>query len=145
MRRASRQPIRNRHEQKTNNQLHLLTTTLLLITILVSCRSSTTGTDRDTTLKKLAHEAVGRENTIEFNSSETFALCQEQAGGSHARKQYRFVVIRLKDMAIVYKGTFAMGYVKWLDNDSIEVFSGSPSLKEEGSSKKIIPVNSPVE
>jgi hypothetical protein len=115
------------------------------VVTLISCRGSKNGTDQDTTLKKIASEAVGPENNIEFNNSETFALCQENAGASHARKQYRFVVVRLKDLAIVRKGTFAMGYVKWLDNDSIEVYSGSPALKEAGSSKKIIHVDSPLE
>lgn len=124
--------------------MHLLTTILFVVT-LISCRGAKNGPDQDTTLKKIANEAVGPENNIEFNRSKTFALCQEKAGASHARKQYRFVVVRLKDMVIVHKGTFAMGYVKWLDNDSIEVFSGPSSVKEEGSSKKIIHVNSPVE
>lgn len=122
-----------------------LSTTILLMVILVSCHSSKNGADQDIRLKKIANEAVGSENNIEFNKSETFALCQEKAGAIHARKQYRFVVVRLKDMVIVHKGAFSMGYVKWIGNDSIEVYSGSPGLKEGGSSKKIIRVDSPVE
>ena len=111
----------------------------------MSCRGTKGGADQDAALRKLANEAVGSENTIEFNNSKTFALCREKPGASHARKQYHFVVIRLEDITILHKGTFSMGYVKWLDNDSIEVFSGSPSLKDEDSSQKIIHVNSPVE
>lgn len=125
--------------------MHLLITIFLLAAALISCRSVKSGADQSATLETLANEAVGPENTIEYNRSDTFALVQEKAGSSHAGKQYRFAVVRLKDLVVVRKGTFALGHVKWLDDDSIEVLSGSTSLKEEDSSKKIIHVNSPVE
>ena len=52
------------------------------------------------------------------------------------------MVVRISDNAIVHKGIFSLGYVKWLNNDSIEVFSGSKAAKEESGTKKIINVNS---
>jgi len=91
----------------------------------------------------MADSALGGHNSIELNGAKTFALCQQRPGADHARRQYRFVVIRLKDGAIVHEGAFSMGHVKWLDDESIEVVSASSSA--EGGTKKIIHVNSHLE
>jgi len=124
---------------------HPFTIILLLVSMTLSgCRASQNAPDQDTDLKGTAEKTLGKENIIVLNESGTFALCRQKPGLDHARRQYRFVVIRLKDNAIVHDGTFSMGYVKWLDDQSIEVVSGSPSLKE-GGTKEIIHVNSPVQ
>lgn len=85
---------------------------------------------------------LGAENIIELNGSKTFALCQQKREADHFRRKFRYMVVRISDNAIVHKGIFSLGYVKWLNNDSIEVFSGSKAAKEESGTKKIINVNS---
>ena len=95
-------------------------------------------------LQRVVDNILGNGNIIELNETKTFALCEQKPTTDHARRQYRFVVIRLNDKAIVHEGTFSMGYVQWLDDKSIEVASGSPS-SDEGSTMKIIHVNSPLE
>jgi hypothetical protein len=129
----------------TNSQttLHPLTIIFLLVFTLSGCRSSQRSADQ-AALQQTADSTLGKENLIQLNETKTFALCQQEPGADHARKQYRFVVIRLKDRAIVHEGAYSMGYVKWVDDRSIEVVSGSPS-SQAGGTKRIIHVNSPVE
>lgn len=113
----------------------------ILVFILTGCASHNAVEQVDT-VEKIANEALGSEYSIAFNASGTFALCQQKPGADHARRQYRFIVIHLKDNAVVHEGTFRMGYVAWRDDQAIEVVSES---WKEGSTKKIIHVTSPVE
>ncbi|MEX2230957.1 MAG: hypothetical protein WD824_02260 [Cyclobacteriaceae bacterium] len=123
--------------------MNTLTILLLLVSItLGSCGASRQGGNQNPELEALVDRTLGAENIIEFNDTRTFALCQQKPGADHARRQYRYVVVRLEDNNIVNEGVFTMGYVKWLDTSSIEVFSGSLSPGEEGGTKKIIRVNS---
>jgi hypothetical protein len=96
-------------------------------------------------LQTVVDQALGSPNQITFNENGTFALCQQKPETNHARRLYRFVVIRVRDNAIVREGAFSMGYVKWINNKSIEVYSGSTSRSGTDGSKKIIHVNSPTE
>lgn len=93
-------------------------------------------------MQEIVNDEIGAENHITFNAAKSFALCQQIPGKDHAAKRYRFIVVRLKDQQIVYEGAFSMGYVKWVGAESIEVYSGSPLVKEDRSTKAIIHVNS---
>jgi len=123
--------------------MHLTFVILVLSIALSGCRTTRERAHYDD-VQAIADGKLGRENIIELNSTETLALCQQKPGADHARKQYRFIVIRLKDNTVVHEGRYSMGYVKWLDDDSIEVLSRS-SPSDEDSAKQIIHVNSPVE
>lgn len=126
--------------------MHLFTIMFLLVSMaLVSCRGTAGRADQKQELSRVAGKTLGPENVCEANASGTFALCQQKPGADHSRRQYRFAVVRLSDMAIVHEGTFGMGYVKWLDDASIELYSGSPSIREEDGARKIIHVNLPIE
>lgn len=113
----------------------------ILVSILAGCASHN-AVDQEDTVEKIADEVIGGDCSVTLNVSGTFALCQQKPGADHARRQYRFIVIHLKDKAVVHEGTFRMGYVAWHDDHSIEVVSES---WKEGSTKKIIPVTSPME
>ena len=113
----------------------------ILVFILAGCASHN-AMDQDDTVEKIADEVLGDDPSITLNGSGTFALCQQKPGADHARRQYRFIVIRLIDKAVVYEGTFRMGYIAWRDDDAIEVVSESWKV---GSTKRIIRVTSPVE
>ena len=96
-------------------------------------------------LQALADEILGVDNSIELNTSKTFALCFQTPTSDHARRKYRYIVVgRLPHLSLVHEGVFSMGSVKWADDDSIEVISSSTSA-QEGSMKKIIHVTSTVQ
>jgi hypothetical protein len=117
----------------------------LISTALTHCGSSKARDAQNPDLQTVADEVLGSQNQIEFNADSTFALCQQRADTDHVRRQYRFIVVRVKDKTIVRNGMFSMGYVKWIDATSIEVYSGSLSSSGGAGMKKIIDVNSPVE
>jgi hypothetical protein len=65
---------------------------------------------------------------IHLNDTEDFALCiekKEQASGL-----VRFAVIRVTDRKIVKEGHFRPGYVKWINNDKIEILNLPGAFRE---------------
>ncbi len=121
------------------------TFTIILILIFItagSCRSAQNKPDQDKNFASLVRQTIGAENEVVLNTSETYALCQQKRHADHFRRKIKYIIVRLSDNTIVREGTFSGGYVKWYNHDSIEVFSSSPSGKEESSTKKIIHVNS---
>jgi len=120
-----------------------LTISLLLVSITLSgCGASKQSNNQNADLQAFVDNVLGKENIIEFNETKSFALCQQKPGIDHARRHYRYIVVRVKDNTAVDEGVFSMGYVKWLDDSSIEVFSGLSSPGEPNGTKKIIHVNS---
>jgi hypothetical protein len=123
--------------------LSRLTILLLSVSIaLVSCCASHRNPAQDPALQALAERTLGKETIVDLNAAKTFALYQQKPGADHARRRYRYAVIRLEDNKIVQEGSFSMGYVKWLDDESIEVLSESRTTAAEGGTKKIFHVNS---
>ena len=133
------------YQQNLNNtRLYPLTIIFLFVSMsLAGCRAAHSP-GREADLQEVADRVLGRGNQVVYNASKTYALCQQKPGSDHARRRYRYVVIRLHDLAIMREGQYSMGYARWFDNDSIEVVSGSPSVNK-GSTKTIIDVNSPQE
>lgn len=123
--------------------MHIVLMILVLSIALSGCRT-TRGRAHQSDIRIIADGKLGPESIIEPNTTGTLALCQQKPWADHARRQYRFIVIRLNDNTIVREGRFSLGYVKWLDDDSIEVLSRSSPSDEDGT-KQIIHVNSPVE
>lgn len=123
---------------------YALTAILFLVFITLSgCRSTALNDDQVLELESLAKRKLGKDYMIEYNDSKKFALCQQNPLADNFRKKYRYFVIRISDKTILYEGTFSMGYVKWSNKLSIEVFSISKTGEEESSTKKTIHVNSP--
>lgn len=87
-------------------------------------------------------QKLGAANKIELNASGDYALCQQKPEADHSRRSFKYIVVRVSDNSIVREGYFNLGYVKWYNEDSIEVYSFSGPGKEERGSKKIINVNS---
>jgi hypothetical protein len=88
-------------------------------------------------LQAVADETLGIDNTIELNMSESYALCYQTPSADHARKKYRYIVVALPNLSVIHEGIFSMGSVKWADDESIEVVSGSTSLRGAGTTKII--------
>lgn len=120
---------------------------IFLIAILMvsgSCRAPQGTGAHDKHLQVFADSVLGPGNTIHLNESRNMALCQQGPAGDHAMRKYRYIVVRLPDHAVLLQGNFQMGSVKWADDQSIAVISGSTSGKD-GSTEEIIQVTSPTE
>jgi hypothetical protein len=88
-----------------------------------------------------AKSRLGVKYTVDYNVSKTYALYQQQRENDHSGRKFKYIVVRLKDNKITHEGSFSMGYVKWLDDKSIEVLNSS-IRNDSGGEKKIITVNS---
>ncbi|MFZ6013029.1 MAG: hypothetical protein ACOYXT_21985 [Bacteroidota bacterium] len=115
----------------------------LFIIVLLSCspasKSQYSG-HRD--LQTIAEEKLGKNFNAEYNAEKTYLLCKENRQGDHANRLFKFIVIKIADHSIVHEGTYKMGYVKWLDNESLEVATSNDPARDDQVSKKIINVTS---
>lgn len=118
-----------------------LTLVLLpLFMVLVSCKiSEKNAQDKKTKFKALVKAELGEAHQVTYNAPKTYALCQQERQGDHLRRSFRYIVVRLSDNKVVYKGSFRMGYVAWYDESSIEVVTASSARDDE---KTIIDIRS---
>jgi hypothetical protein len=135
-------PTKNQ-QPTTTTKLPSLTTFILIGFIACSgCRGQkniSRGEAPD--LQTLADEALGVDNSIELNESKTFVLCFQTPTSDHARRKYRYIVVAIPNLSVVHEGVFNMGSVRWVDDESIEVVSGSTSV-QGSSTTRIIDVTS---
>ena len=82
----------------------------------------------------VAKRELGNDFRTDLNESKTYALCQQTIANDHANSIVKFVVIQVSDNTIVKRGSFQSGYLKWINNESIEIASAdkfSPDLKKQ--------------
>lgn len=112
----------------------------ILILILISvpgCSSNARITQRD--LDSVVKTKLGSAYAISYNESKLFVLCQQTGStGDHAQRTFKFIVVKVSDNTIKNEGSFRNGYVKWVDDKSIEVSSAG---MDEKSQTKIITIN----
>lgn len=119
--------------------LHLKVITILVITVIISCRSSNphgNSIEQFTSLRMRSAE-------IDYNQSKDIALCYEKETNTAGLK--KFEVIRVKDNLIIEEGSFRPGYIKWINNYEIELLDLPGALKENqdlNQFKKIISIPS---
>lgn len=90
-----------------------------------------------TKIISIADHNLGKSNMIEYNSSKTFALCIQTTTDSHVARKYKFIVIKVSDGTIVYRGSFSLGYVKWLNDNSLEILNSDDVLSGDMSKEAI--------
>ena len=100
---------------------------LLIFTSIVACSSSSKTAQAE--LDSLVKTKLGSHYTIAYNVSKTYALCQQSPGGDRMNRSYKFIVVKIADRKIVKEGSFKNGYVKWSEDNSIEVGSAGRDEK----------------
>lgn len=112
-----------------------LTVFLINACLLLACKSQSVQTNNSNdSIEVVAKRELGNDFRTELNESKTYALCQQTIANDHASSIVKFVVIQVSDNAVVKKGSFQSGYVKWVSNESIETASAdkfSPDLKKQ--------------
>ena len=118
-----------------------LTLFLFLVSIvLLSCGASANKrSDQDSIPSALAKARLGSHYASAFNSSKKYILFQRQGGPDHLRRRIKYLVVRLDDNSVVLEGSFQDGFVKWHDDQSVEVLN-RPAVGREGV-KTIININ----
>ena len=95
---------------------------LLLLFLLPSSQCRTTKTEGDT-LEKTVKSKLGKEFSEEYNQSRTFILYKQEENPEKIGEPLKYLVVRVSDTTIVQEGYFTRGYVKWIDNKTIEVLN----------------------
>lgn len=114
------------------------------ILLLLNCRATENNSGGANALNSTVKAKLKEPYEISYNKSQTYALCQQARTADHMERRFNFIVVRLSDNKIIVEGSFRMGYVQWIDDDSIEVLnSSSPAVRDdEKGEKKIIDIHS---
>jgi hypothetical protein len=94
---------------------------LLLLPIFVFGCAPTKGTQLSN--EDQVKSILGSTYTVSFNDSKKFALYQQARVNDHVNRSFKYVVLRISDNKIVKQGSFRNGYVKWINDTSIEIAS----------------------
>ena len=97
---------------------------------LASCSHQTLdthGAGTNSTIEEIAQAELGKDFSIEYNGSGSYALChQKETSGVN-----KYILVLLADKKITHRGQFRPGYIKWIDNNSIEVLDAPGMLRKD--------------
>jgi hypothetical protein len=89
--------------------------------VLVQCRSNQAQSKK--AYDSIISVKVGKPFDARLNKAKTHALIQSKDSGS-AATDYRYVVIKRKTNEVLLEGKFnSGGYVKWINDNQVEVFN----------------------
>jgi hypothetical protein len=108
---------------------------ILLSNSIIACSSSSKTSQPE--LESLLKTRLGTHYTISYNTSNSYALCRQSRTDDHANRSFKYLVVKISDRTVTHEGSFKNGYVKWVDDKSIEV---GTSGMDEKIDKKVIPV-----
>ncbi|NBP68437.1 MAG: hypothetical protein EBU52_06790 [Cytophagia bacterium] len=91
-------------------------------------QSSTTQTSVN--LSQIAENLLGKETTQVVNASKTLTLFY-QIQGNETTQASRYVVLDNTNGAIITKGSFKAGYIKWKGDTALEIFD-APGIVPQG-------------
>jgi hypothetical protein len=99
-----------------------------VIALLVFASNCSTPQAAQTTLETTTAEKPSR---IDYNGSGTMALeIISPVIAQTGSQPIHFRVIRMADSTVVYQGDFMRGYVKWVDDSTLEKLSVPQKLRE---------------
>ncbi len=98
------------------------TLVLINLSLLFACKPPLPALNAKS-IETTAEKELGTGFTIDFNESKTYVLCQQARANDHINSAFKYIVIKVSESAIVQKGSFQAGYVKWVSNESIELAS----------------------
>lgn len=107
--------------QPGNRLISIKRVILLFISLnllLLSCKANY---NQENKIKEIAEKELGNDYSIAFNDNKAYVLCQQNRINDHANREIKYIVVNVSSKEIVNKGSFQSGYVKWLNNESIEV------------------------
>lgn len=105
---------------------------LSMLIMLTTCKSSATKKEiSGTSVQQQIKKELGDDVLTDYNTSKSYALIQQIQIPEKIGSSIRFVVIRLSDTVVVHKGTYTRGYVKWIDDNTLEKLSLPGKVKAD--------------
>ncbi len=107
---------------------------IILLLIIVACKSSQTSNG---TLPDLSEVKAYLGESFETfsNNSETYALYTVTTDNKTVHPRVKYVVFDLRESKIIEQGLIRQGYIKWIDDSSIELMN-LPGVIKDGQSQE---------
>ena len=122
---------------------YFITCLLCLVSFLLfNCKASNRDNQTPGDLHSVVKPYLGETYLTDYNSSKTFALCQEKRQGDHMNRKFKYAIVRIADLKIIHQDTFQKGHVQWITDEAVEVATIDQRAASEQVQKKIIPVKS---
>jgi hypothetical protein len=99
----------------------------VLFLAVAACSSAAQTAQAD--LSSIVKAKLGSHYTSHNNQSNSYALYQQSPNGDHMNRAFKFIVVNISEKKVVREGSFKNGYVKWVDDKSIEVASAGADEK----------------
>ena len=117
----------------------MLTIWAILVSIaLYNCKAGNAQSNSNAEFENVVKSKLGPQFSTDHNSNHSYALCQQtRSENDHARRNFKYIVVRLSDNKIMNEGSFVMGHVKWVSDNAIEVATAS-SNNDSLQTKKIV-------
>lgn len=97
---------------------------------LPSCKSTLPKEQYSDQARKIAIARLGSDIESYPNSTGEFILFIQEPNPASASTVLKFIVVHTKDNHVVVEQDFFPGYVKWITDSSLEVFSVPGTVKE---------------
>lgn len=112
---------------------------LVVILLMISCQSISKfpGTkDQQNAYTILAKEKLGDDVIYTPNKSQSYVLCVKETKGNNRQPSsiIKFFVYDLEEAKIIYEENLSAGYVKWYNDNQIEMYS-TPGVMVEGTTR----------
>lgn len=91
---------------------------ILLMLIIISCKSAGLTTVQSKTLESIVAEKLGENAIVQKNKDATFALCLKE---NPSTLSVSYLIVRLHDLTIVEKDNTPRASFSWIDTYKIEV------------------------
>lgn len=108
---------------------------MLSMCFLISCSvtKTTKAVSESTAYMTLAKEKLGNNVKFDFNKDRSYVLCQSKVAATSNSKSFSFFVFDMKNEEAVIEQNVNSGFVKWLSNLEIEVFTTPGFMRNDQS------------
>ncbi len=104
---------------------------LICLILFTQCagrvNKSTTSTESDSTnLNKVVVREVGSTHSQSFNASKTYLLAVSDKEATD--EMSRYTIVEVSTLKVIKTGTFRPGYIKWKDDQSLELLNAPGAM-----------------
>lgn len=110
---------------------------IIILTSIYACKTSSIAQQSKLqTISKQYFQEDEIEATTIYNKSQDFALCYKEMKGTsqNPSNTLKYFIYDVSNESIVYESSLDGGYVKWLNDDEVEIFV-TPGLMPQNTSK----------
>lgn len=103
--------------------------------LLMGCSvtNKTKAVQESTAYITVAKEKLGDEVKFAFNKDRSYVLCQTEPADNPDNPSFRFLVFSMKDEKVVLEQNVRSGFVQWLSDMEIEVFTTPGFMRNDQS------------